>query len=254
MKPCYIHGREDTQIKLDGPALRIHTPGKAAILAPLGRISRIVISGSPDCSSSALLACAERGITVTFLQRDGAIRALLFGTGKARNNLLSQLRDFLGHPAWQEHYQLWRDSAASHAKCAVCRKLDIAPDRISSKQLRTSLGRWMEDYVSPGQRSYLQRRLHGLCASLVNEVLQQAGLDATRSSYIAQRIDLTSDFAELLALSMQLPLIMWLSRQPEKKRIEDRDIVALFERQSKYLERVARQLTGRFYKFLIDIR
>ena len=253
MKPCYIQGREGMQIKLDGPALSISSPGQSSVLAPLRRISRVVISGLPECSTSALLACAERGIAVTFLQRDGTIRAHLFGHYRSKNDLFANLRDFLDHPDWPERYQTWLAAAASHARRSLCRKLDLPPDRLSLKQICAALDIQMEQFVNAGQRGYLQRRLRGLCANLVNEVLQQAGLNATRSRYLEQRLDLPDDFANLLSLSLQLSLLDWLSRQSADKPINDRDVIAFFERHSQRLERIARHLTCRLHGFLVEL-
>ncbi len=253
MKPCYIHGKQGMQIRLDGPALSVDVPGQSAVLTPLSRISRIVVSGSPDCSVAALLACAEQGITITFLQHDGAVRAQLFGNSKTRGDLFTHLRDLLDRPDWPEHYQLWLESSASRARCALCRKLGLQPDRSSGRRLSSILSRQMDYLIDPGKRGYLQRRLRGLCVALVNEVLQQAGLDATRCRYLEQHLDIPGDFANLLALSLQLPLIDWLKRQSRNERIDDRDVVALFERNSKRLENIARRLTSRLHGFLIDL-
>ena len=253
MKPCYIHGRQGMQIRLDGPVLSISFPGQAAVLAPLRRISRVVISGSPECSTSALLACAERGITVTFLQYDGTVKAHLFGHSGATNDLFAHLRDLLDRPDWPERYQIWLAAATSHAHRALCRKLGLQADRLYHKRLRAILDRQMEQFVNTGQRDYLQRRLRGLCANLANGVLQQAGLDASRSRYLEQRLDIPGDFADLLSLSLQLPLLDWLSQQSVQKRIHDHDVIALFERHSHRLEGVACRLTSRLHGFLVDL-
>ena len=253
MKPCYIRGREDLKIKLDGPALSISSPDQAAVLAPLGRISRVVISGLAECSTSALLACAERGITVTFLQHNGSIRAHLFGHSASNNDLFVHLRDLLDRPDWPDRYQIWLDASASRARKALCRKLNLQADRVSLKKIRAALDQRIENFVNAGRRRYLQRRLRGLCSNLAGEILQQAGLNAERSRYLEQRLDVPGDFADLLSLSLQLPLIEWLSGQPEQNRIDDRDIVALFERHSHRLERIARSLTSRLHGFLVDL-
>lgn len=253
MKPCYIHGREGMQINMDGPALSIVAPGQAAVLIPLRRISRLVISGSPACETAALLACAERGITVTFLRHDGAIRAHVFGCSPTSHDLFAHLRDLLDRPDWPDRYQIWLNAAASRARRALCRQLRVPPDKLSLKQICTTLDRHAEQFVKTDQRHHLQRRLRGLCRSLANEVLQQAGLNAERSRYIEPRLNVPRDFARLLSLSLQLPLIEWLRRQPKHQRIDDRDVVALFEHHSHRLARIARTLTSRLHGFLVDL-
>lgn len=253
MKPCYIKAKEGMRIDLDGPALSVSSPSRAPTLAPLSRISRIVISGTPQCSTPALLACAERGIAVTFLQRDGAIKAHLFGRSRTGNDLFFHMRHLLDLPDWPERYQIWLNAAASRARLALCRRLNFQPDKLPLDQICAVLNQRIEQFVNKNQRNYLQQRLQGLCSNLVNENLIQAGLNAEYSRYIEQRLDIPSDFAYLLSLSLQLPLIEWLSRQCKQRSIDDRDIVALFEKNSPRLERIARSLISRLHSFLIDL-
>lgn len=79
MKPLYLNGRSGMRVTLDEPALRVSLPERAVTLYPLQRISRVIASGTVEWSTAALLACAERGITITFLRSDGAIQGYLFG-------------------------------------------------------------------------------------------------------------------------------------------------------------------------------
>ena len=252
MKPCYIYAKEGMRIGLDGPALCIMTPSQSDILVPLRRVSRVVITGCPECSTSALLACAERGIAVTFLQHNGTTRAHLFGRSKAKNDLFVHLRDLLDRPDWADQYQIWLDAAASRARQTLCRRLKVEPDRFSLKQICAAMECQMDDFVSARQRRYLQRRLQGLCSNLVNEVLQQAGMNAEYSRCFEQRLNIPNDFAGLLSLYLQLPLIDWLSHQPKQERINDNDVVALFEKHSHRLEDIARRSIARLHNFLMD--
>ena len=253
MKPCYIYAKEGMRIDLDGPALCIMAPSQSDILVPLRRVSRVIITGCPECSTPALLACAERGITVTFLQYNGTTRAHLFGRSRAKNDLFVHLRDLLDRPDWADQYQLWLDAAASRARRTLCRKLNLKPDSFTLKQICAALECQMDDFVSAGQRRYLQRRLQGLCSNLVNEVLQQAGMNAEYSRCFEQRLNIPNDFAVLLSLSLQLPLIDWLSQQPKQERINDSDVVVLFEKHSRRLENIARRLTCRLHNFLVNL-
>ena len=223
------------------------------MLAPLRRISRVVITGCPECPTSVLLACAEHGIAVTFLQYDGTIRAHLFGRTRAKNDLFAHFRDFLDRPDWADHYQIWLDAAASRARRSICRKLNLPPDKFSLKHIRAALDCQMLDFVSVGQRRYLQQRLLGLCSNLVSEVLQKAGMTAEYSRCFEQRLNIPNDFASLLTLSLQLPLIDWLGRQSTQESIKDSDVVALFEKNSRRLEKIAVRLTSRLHNFLANL-
>ncbi len=253
MKPCYIHAVEGTEIKQDGPALSVITPGKSAVLIPLQRISRMVISGSPEFSASTLLVCAENGIAVTFLHNDGTVRAHLFGRSRGKVDLFSCLHNLADRPDYLELYDTWLDASASHARRSLCRELKLQSDKFPLEQICAILNSHMENFVSASQRGYLQRRLRGLCSNLVNAVLQQAGMNPEHSRQTYQCLDISGDFSDLLALSLQLPLIEWLNQRPAWESIDDRDVVALFERNSHRLERIACRLVGRLYGFLVDL-
>ena len=75
MRPLYIDGLPGCRVVLDEPALRIVVPEKADQLFPLSRISRVVCKGVVEWSMSALLACADAGITLLFLENNGEVRA-----------------------------------------------------------------------------------------------------------------------------------------------------------------------------------
>ena len=83
--------------------------------------------------------------------------------------------------------------------------------------------------------------------------MQDAGLGAEYSRYFEQRLDIPGDFTDLVSLSLQFPLLEWLPRQQTGKRIDDRDVVALFEQHSRRLENLTRRLTSRLHAFLIEL-
>jgi CRISPR/Cas system-associated endonuclease Cas1 len=50
-------------------------PEKADQLFPLSRLSRVVCKGIVEWSMSAMLACADAGINLIFLHKNGELRA-----------------------------------------------------------------------------------------------------------------------------------------------------------------------------------
>ncbi len=257
MKPLYLNGRTGMSVALDEPALRVNAPGRAITLYPLQRISRVVASGPVEWSTAALLACAERGITVTFLHPDGAMRAYLFGETDQRQDVLHRLRDLLDRPDWQDRYADWYRGMESRARLALIRKLQIdiqgAP---SPRQLEMLLAETKQRFVSPTVRRFIDRRLQGLLQALTAELLAEAGLNAYRARCIGGRLDLAQDLVRLLAWDLHLPVLEWLSRPPTDResgpRIDDTELVRLFEGRSEGLRRLARTILNRFHGWLVE--
>lgn len=252
VKPLYINGRPGMTVALDGPALAIGAPGRAESLFPLQRISRVIASGSVDWSTTALLACAERGITVTFLDRHGVNRAYLFGDGPRREGLAQRLRDLLDRPDWPERYADWRRAMESRACRAAALRLGLQTPPPPA-QLRETLERFKLRYVRPGVRRFINQRLQGLLAGLVAELLTEAGITAEQARGLGGRLPLIDDLVDLLAWDLHLPLARWLEQQAVEERIEDAHLISLFEQRSERLRSIGRSILNRLHGWLMDL-
>lgn len=73
-KPLYLQGGNELSVDLDGPALRIGQPGRAAVFYPLARLARVLSKGEVRWHCEALLACADGGVPVVFLGEEGGVR------------------------------------------------------------------------------------------------------------------------------------------------------------------------------------
>src|SRR5512136_2483897 len=104
MWPLYIDGLPGCRVVLDEPALRVVVPDKADQLFPLSRISRVVCKGLVEWSMSALLACADAGINLLFLEKTGEVRARWLSRGNARQSLTQRLVDLLARADGLERY------------------------------------------------------------------------------------------------------------------------------------------------------
>lgn len=257
MKPLYLSGKVGMAVTLDGPALQVTVPGRAATLYPLQRISRVITSGPVAWSTEALLACAERGIAVTFLYRDGTTRAYLFGESPLREGLLCRLRDLLDRPDWQERYHDWYRSMESRARRSLARRLNIAAEILPLTGLEANLARLKRRYASPGVCQFLERRLQGLLSGLVAELLTEAGLSAERARSLGGRLYLAEDMVRLLAWDLHLPVLEFLERQHRLQglaaRLDDAELVRLFESRCERLRRVGRSVLNRLHGWLVEL-
>jgi len=95
MRPLYIDGVTGCRVVLDEPTLRVIMPEQADQLFPLSRLSRVVCKSIVEWSMSAMLACADAGINLIFLHKNGELRARWLATGTERQSLTQRLVDLL---------------------------------------------------------------------------------------------------------------------------------------------------------------
>ena len=163
------------RIDADGPALRLRRPAKAAVWYPLARLARVVSSGMVAWEAEALLACAEAGVPVVFLRRDGSVRAYLSGGGARLRDphdlLYTRLRARLNRPGGMRRYGDWRRAMTGAALRALGVQLG---QRLDGKFRDGCCGRrWrrLGGAMSDRPRRLIDDRLHGLRAGLSAELL-----------------------------------------------------------------------------------
>jgi hypothetical protein len=197
MKTLYLDGARCTEIMLDGPALRVRTPGRADGLYPLGRVSRVVVCGAADWRTEALLACADRGIPVTFVGRDGRARAWLVPMLPRPMPLTERVQELLARSDGTSRYQDWRRHTERKMILRVLGELrlrvaDLRPERAAEELLNR--------LTFPGGPAAATRVLHfwdGLLAGRAAGLLMQAGLDGTLFGACPERWSLAADLVRL---------------------------------------------------------
>jgi len=145
MKPLYIDGSPGCRVVLDEPALRVSLADKADQLFPMSRVSRVVCKGVVEWSMSALLACADAGISVLFLEKNGELRARWLGRTTERQSLTQRLLDLLARadgPALFENWTLAMEKMAARSfarRIGLCEWREM-PVPTLRRQLFVSLG------------------------------------------------------------------------------------------------------------------
>lgn len=194
MRPLYIDGTPGCRVVLDEPALRIVVPDQSDRLFPLSRISKVVCNGCVDWSMSALLACADAGINLYFLQKNGEIRARWMGQTSVRLPLTQQVADLLVRPDGYGRYENWLLSMEKLAVRSFARRIGIVEWReIPVADMRKQILLIM----SPE----LLLRLNLLLAIVQGEVvvwLKDSGFLCEDESVINSELDLAGDISKLL--------------------------------------------------------
>lgn len=194
MRPLYIDGLPGCRVVLDEPALRVVVPGKADQLFPLSRISRVVCKGVVEWSMSALLACADAGINLLFLEKNGEVRARWLGRGGERQSLTQRLVDLLARADGLERYENWRLSMQKLAARSFARRMGLVEWReVSINELRQRLALSLSD-----EGQYRANVLQGLLHSELLNWLPECGFCSDDEALLTGDLDLASDLSKLL--------------------------------------------------------
>lgn len=246
-KPLYLRGGPGMRVDADGPALRVRRPARAAQWFPLARVARVVSSGAVEWDCEALLACAEAGTPVVFLQRDGSVRGYLFG-GDVRSRdphdlLYTRLRARLTRPGGMARYGTWRDAMTRAAVRALAAQLGGRLDHEAPCRVRQKLAETRRRYAGAGPAALIEGRLRGWLAALSAELLAEVGLDAARWPKLDFGMDLAGDLAELLGWALEFPVLTALEARLRGEPgapnlVEEGQLLDLFERHAPDLRRL----------------
>lgn len=254
MKPLYLRGA-DLSVDVDGPSLRIAKDCTADRWFPLQRISRVVSNQTVNWSTSALIACARAGVTVSFLDSEGRFVARVVGQKAASEILAKKLQNVMLRPEWSADYQIWLEAMHRMAIRSLIRRTGVQFDTFpSAKQLRQLFYQEAGSIRALEANKMIGQQIQGLLYAIVTQTLFSYGL-ATYTGAETE-LDLCADFVEVLFWDFQLARLAWLEHRLRSGKVEapeDREITDFFERRRERTERLASGLVRRFHRWLIEI-
>ena len=203
-KPLYLDGGRPMCVALDGRALRIRTDRTADRRAPLPRISRVIVWGDVSWSTDALLACADAGISVSFVRGNG-IRARLLGRTSRVDDFAGLWSDFLDRPDWRTHFADWHQNLRSRSIRFCAMRLGISPSVLGCMPERSLCG-WV---AGTEQTDVFLRFLSGIAHARATEELMRLGLDAENT--------------ETLRVVSSLVMVLRWGLVPEFERLRPND-------------------------------
>ena len=212
MRPLYLRGVEPLTVSLDGPALRVAQRAAADRRFPLARVSRVVVSSRVSWTTDALLACADEGITVCFLARNGAARARWTGRASKRSEFAQRWHDFVDRPDWRELYAQWRASARRRSIRFCALRMGWSPKQ-DLRQLVRTITDSARHAVGNRELGAINKRLQGLSRARAVAELSNAGLGAND--------DALSRIVPELAVAIQWGLYPNLSRWISRRTRDD---------------------------------
>lgn len=251
MRPLYIEGSSGTCVALEGPALCVSAPGKADRLFPLSRISRVVVSGAVDFYCLALLTCADYGISVTFLNENGELRARCLAKPGARQAVIQRLADLIGRTDGMALYQGWFNAMERMAVRSTARKL--MKNRsvvVTSSELRAFLTAQRHG-LSVQSSGRIFNTVRGMLCAQLTQLFHETGLDAGSELLQEQWLDLTHDFALLLFLDLEVPLLNWL--ETLETRPSNEAVAGFYEARSGRIAYLFRGLLNKLHCWLVEL-
>ena len=258
-RPLYLAPLADTYVSLDGPALCVSREEQAPRLFPLQRLSRVVTANTIGWSSEALLACAERGISIVFMDAQGDITARLVGRPGACDDLSRRLDEFLLLPQAAGMYGYWLRTYRRRAAHWAGLKIGIALAMRDPVHCRDQIERLAKRFAGATAAVQTRQWLRSLAFGWMQAHLQDLGIGAGQALGQIGQPTLVRDLTEILVWYLEPARLGWLrSRQLAARRKGEalrapmqREAVQLFESRAVRVAERGREITGTLHRWLI---
>lgn len=260
-KPLYLDPKAPTQVMLEGPALSIRVRGQAERLFPLRRISRMLVNERTELSTAVLLACADRGITIVFVDEQGQVRGRMLGTPGTRQELRQRLLDLLDRPDWRDLYAGWRYAEECRAVRRVQFKLGAPEEVHTPKQTELWWRAQARAIADVAEVEAGMRWLAELLFAWMLNHLQQLGFGAQSELGQDGHPDLVSDLARIHLWYAQTIHLGWLRRRrlwAERNActpdpVVRRDMIDLYQAHAAKLARFGVEISNHLHLWLVEM-
>lgn len=246
MRPLYIDGSPGCRVVLDEPALRVCLAGKADQLFPITRVSKVVCKGVVEWSMSALLACADAGVSVLFLEKNGEVRARWLGHAGDRQGLAQRLADLMVRADGPALYENWRLSMEKLAARSFARRIGLLDWReVPVVSLRRLL---FESLGSEGR--HRANLLQSLLQAELLVWLPEAGFVCDDETQLDSDLDLGAFLSRLLLWDFYPTLL----EAGETEREEPmRAMAMLFQQRADRCYLLFRSTINKLHQFLLTV-
>jgi hypothetical protein len=241
MKPLYINGKTGCRVVLDEPTLRVVMPDKADQLFPLSRISRIICQGVVDWSMSAMLACADTGIHIIFLEKSGVVRARWLGRYNERQALSQRLADLLERVDGLPCYENWYLSMEKLAARSFARHMAM-PDwrEVPVNVLRRQLEFGLSDTA--------KQAANILQSLLYSELLIWLADSELLADDESGQLDVAADFSKLLIWDFYPALLAFAETAASSPLSQ---VTEIYQQHAERLYLLFRSILNKLHRFLL---
>jgi len=247
MRPLYIVGTAGCRVELDPPALRVAVPDQADQLFPLPRISRVVCQGNVEWSTQALLACADAGIQLLFLEKNGEIRARWLGQSGDRQRLTQRMIDLLSRADGPTLYANWILSMEKLAARSFARRIGLADWR---ERPVVELRRQLNNTLSQ-EGWYRAKLMQSVLHSELLSWLPESGFEQDNENLVSMRLDLAADLSKLLLWDCYKALLS--SGTPQTGKNSLHVTAELFEQRHARFFTLFRSTINKLHQFLLTV-
>jgi len=263
LKPLYLNPGKPTQVMLDGRGLRVRIRQEADRLFPLARLSRITVSGQVDWATDALLACAQAGIPVYFVRRDGTLCASVTGESPRENWLQLQavLSDFLELPDSHERYQAWVRASDRLARLKCRDQMKLNGCTAGKAAFEDSLHQQANKYARCADLKRLDAQIRTLIKIHLGQQLQALHIDTDAVDLLLHDIRLADDLTGIIWWTQQQAKLAWIRAAYNRQRKQHAGLARLdwghsigfFENRREMLNSECHALLRDFFTFLGDM-
>ncbi len=211
--PLYLAPEGETWVGLDGPALRISRPDTAERLFPLRRIARVHTSPRVDWEQAALLACADAGIPVLFVDDDGQVIARILGRPGQRDELRNRLVELLLRPEGPGMLRYWMDRNCQRAARWAAIKLGSRPATERAADIRRWANQVAERLAGTDPARQTRQWVRGLAYGWMEAHLADLGFARSTELGQAGLPPLAADLTDILDWYLEPARLGWLMRR-----------------------------------------
>jgi hypothetical protein len=250
--PLYLHAEEPLQVTYREPALCIKAENRSDRIYPLRRIERIQVSGPVEWRTEALLACADKGISIHFINRQGETRGRLVGVTHNRQNLAEQLQHLLNQPDWERRYHQWCWAMGLQTQRYVANRLGY---KYRDARELTKLPKWCADRLSERVAAasadkslqWLHQDLYGL----VTQKLHQRGAWRDSILMLNKPVDLAHDLTSILQWLLLIIREQQIQHYPDEA-ITRCKVAGWCVNQARFLDYQVARIIARFELWIME--
>lgn len=258
-RPLYLAPSAETWVGLDGPALRVSSLEQAERLFPLRRIGRVHTNARVEWETEALMACAERGIPVVFVDEDGQVLARLLGRPGERDELRNRLIAFLLRPESLGMLRHWMQTSRHRAARWAAIKLRLGTQLADTSAIRQRIDAQTAHVAGEQVAAQTRQWLRGLAYAWMEEHLRDLGLGRSTELGQAGRPPLAADLTDIFYWYLEPARQGWLKRRylAAKRKGQPlmtpsrQDVVRLFESRALKVAARGREISGSLHRWLI---
>ncbi len=253
-RPLYLLAEAPLGVAVDGPALRVDDPTRAAGRYPLRRVSRVMAGESVAWGSGSLALCLGAGIPVSILNGEGELVGLCLPTRVPSTPFSALLGELAELRCWAEAHANWQLAGERRAVLAALRLARVGVADLRPNPVRARLyGLVATAFGSSGRRALAVWR--GSAALLAVEICRGLGigphLSASGGPRNGKATPLAVELGEMLAW-LPLGWLAGLAVAGGPLPAGPRALAERFEHEQKTLAGFALDLVGLLQGLAID--